>query len=401
MTAKNKLQACLLILAAAVLLLNGCASAPKRVPLPEKFSGAAGLPGYPANIHFWADVPTPHMTSWRTSSQAEIERDFSGIIDKPHAYLAISGGGENGAFGVGILTGWTATGTRPEFTLVTGISTGALIAPFAFLGPDYDDRLVEAYMTLSGAELVKPRSIFAALTTDAFADAGLKPHIARFIDQKVVDAIADAHNKGRRLYIGTANLDALRPVMWNIGAIAASGNPEAVSLIRTIMLASASLPGIFPPQYIQVTIDGKAYDEIHVDGGTCSQVFLYPLGMDLKLIGKRLRVKGKPRAYVIRNAKLAADWKPVDPPQTLSIAARATTSLIRTQGIGDLYRIFLETQRDGIDFFWTHMPDDVELESSESFTSDYMDKLIKIGQRLMTSGQAWETAPPGYAPLMD
>lgn len=391
---------CLIPLVLAVFFFHGCASPPKRMPLPEKLSVTAVVDGYPSWIRFWGDEPPPYVGRWYTASQDTLDQEFAGIIGTAHTYLAISGGGENGAFGVGILTGWTETGTRPEFTMVTGISTGALIAPFAFLGSEYDNRLVQAYTTMTGKRLIKSRGIIAALTSDAFADSdGLKKHIAKFVDQRIVDAIAAEHKRGRRLFIGTANLDAMRPVMWNIGGIAASGNPGALEMIRTIMLASASLPGIFPPQYINVVAGGLTYDELHVDGGTCSQVFLYPMGVDWQTISKRLRVRGRPRAYIIRNAKLAAGWQSVDPPKSLAIAARATTSLIRTQGIGDLYRIFLETQRDGIDFAWTHIPADFDLGTSSEFTPEYMKKLMTHGKSLITSGNPWKTVPPGYTSL--
>jgi len=388
----------LVTLVLAGVVLQGCGSTPKRMPLPESLSASAVVPGYPENSRFWGDAPPPYMVEWFNASQADLEKHFSGIMNKPHTYLAISGGGENGAFGVGILTGWTETGTRPEFTMVTGISTGALIAPFAFLGSDYDDRLIEAYTTMTTETLIKSRGIIATITSDAFSGSdGLKAHIAKFVDQTIVDAIAAEHKRGRRLFIGTANLDALRPVLWNIGEVAASGNPGALEMIRTIMLASSSLPGIFPPQYIRVEADGKTYDELHADGGTCSQVFLYPVGTNVPVITRKLRVKGKPRAYIIRNAKLAAEWKAIDPPRSYAIAARATTSLIRTQGIGDMYRIFLQTQRDGVEFFWTHIPADVPLRSSSSFTPEFMGAMMQYGKDLMVSGKAWEQTPPGYA----
>ena len=210
------------------------------------------------------------------------------IVGREQVYLAVSGGGANGAYGVGILLGWTAAGTRPEFALVTGISTGALIAPFAFLGPEYDARLKEAYTSMTTKDIAKPRSALGTLNSDAATDtAPLKAHIARYVDQEVIDAIAREFRRGRRLFIGTTNLDAIRPVFWNIGYIAVSGRPDAGDLIRTILLASASIPAVFPPQYIPVEAGGKRYDEIHVDGGAVAQAFLYPLGVDWRIILKK------------------------------------------------------------------------------------------------------------------
>ena len=387
----------LLITFILMTIMQGCASAPKRNPLPQNLSAEAQIPGYSKNIRFWGDGPPPYMEKWYTASQAEIVHFFPDIVGREQVYLAISGGGENGAYGVGILSGWTAAGTRPEFALVTGISTGALIAPFAFLGPEYDAELKEAYTTLSDKGIFKKRGGLATLRMDAATDnAPLRAHIAKYIDQKKIEAIAAEHRKGRRLFIGTTNLDAIRPVLWNIGSIAATGRPDAVELIRTILLASASIPAIFPPQYIPVEADGQRYDEIHVDGGAVAQAFLYPMGVDWRIIMKRLKVKGKPRGYIIRNSRLAPDWVSVDPNKTLRIAGRAADSMIRSQGIGDLYRIYLASLRDGLEYYWTAIPDDFDMKSKGMFDQEYMQKLLEVGYRRAKSGKPWKATPPGY-----
>jgi len=378
-------------------IMQGCASAPKRNPLPENLSNEALIPGYSANIRFWGDGPPPYMEKWYTASQAKVEHMFPDIVGHEQVYMAVSGGGENGAYGVGILMGWTAAGTRPEFAMVTGISTGALIAPFAFLGPDYDARLKEAYTGMTVKDIIKKRGVLATLRMDAATDTTpLKNHIAQYVDQGVIDAIAGEYRRGRRLFIGTTNLDAIRPVLWNIGMIAASGRPDAADLIRTILLASASIPGAFPPQYIPVEANGVRYDEIHVDGGTVEQAFLYPLGVDWRIVEKRLKIKGRPRGYIIRNSRLRPDWVSVNPPEMLKIAGRAADSLIRTQGIGDLYRMYLAAERDGIDYYWTAIPDDFDEKSKDMFDPEYMQKLLKVGYDRAKSGKAWQTEPPKY-----
>jgi predicted acylesterase/phospholipase RssA len=178
----------------------------------------------------------------------------------PAEFLVISGGGEDGAFGAGVLVGWTAAGTRPVFKGVTGISTGALTAPFAFLGAAYDDKLKQVYTTLSGQDILQPRGYTAALFNDALADTTpLRKTIARFFDQAMLDAIAAEHAKGRVLLIGITNLDARRPVIWNITQIAASRHPKALDLVQGFRVASAAIPGAFPPVMIDVEIDGKPY----------------------------------------------------------------------------------------------------------------------------------------------
>ena len=380
-----------------MLMLSGCAMSPARNPLPENLSGQARIPGYPDGIRFWGDKPVAQVDKWLTATEAEVEHQFPDLFAQEQVYLAVSGGGPRGAYGVGILSGWTDTGTRPEFALVTGISTGALIAPFAFLGSDYDDTLEEAYTSLTTEDVAEMRSKLSVLYNDAMADsAPLRAHIAKYVTQDVVNAIAREHRRGRRLFIATTNLDALRPVIWNIGLIAGTDRPDAAELIRTIMLASASIPTAFPPQYIQVEAGGQRYDEIHVDGGMISQAFLYPVGMDWSVVLKKLKVKGKPRAYVIRNSRLRPDWVAMDPSRTLSIAGRSTESLIRTQGLGDLYRIHYEAKRDGLDYFWTAIPDDFDVVPKEPFDPAYMKKLIEIGRQRIMSETAWKSVPPDY-----
>jgi predicted acylesterase/phospholipase RssA len=180
------------------------------------------------------------------------------------------------------MNGWTAVGTRPTFKMVTGVSTGELIAPFAFLGSDYDAQLREVYTTMTPDKVFRMRGLTAALFDDAMADTGpLAEIIAKYADQKMFDAIAAEYKKGRLLMIGTTDLDAQRPVIWNIGAIAASGHPGALDLFRKILRASAAIPGAFQPVLIDVELDGKKYQELHVDGGAIAQLFLYPPSIDM------------------------------------------------------------------------------------------------------------------------
>ena len=169
----------------------------------------------------------------------------------PAVFLAISGGGDNGAFGAGLLNGWTAAGNRPTFKLVTGVSTGALTAPFAMAGPAYDATLKEVYTTISAKNILEPRSLLAALTSDAMADNHpLWQLIAKYADQALLDVIAAEYAKGRLLLVGTTDLDARRGIIWNLTKIAASRDPKALDMFRTLMIASAAIPGAFPPTMI-------------------------------------------------------------------------------------------------------------------------------------------------------
>ncbi|RYD88004.1 MAG: patatin family protein, partial [Sphingomonadales bacterium] len=313
----------------------------------------------------------------------------------PVSYLAISGGGDNGAFGAGVLTGWTATGTRPEFKLVTGVSTGALIAPFAFLGASYDKQLEEVYTTISGKDIFKMRGMIKGFFSDAMADSTpLYELVTRKVDQAMLDAIAAEYAKGRLLLVGTANMDSLEPVIWNMTAIAASKDPRAPELFRRVMVASASIPGAFPPMMLDVTVDGVRYQEMHGDGGTIAQVFLYPPSLRLKDVGGPSQGR-KRTLYLIRNARLDPDWASVNR-RTLPVAARAISSLTQMQGIGDLYRIYTTTQRDGVDYNLAFIPPTFNEPHLEEFDTNFMQKLYAFGHKMAVDGFPWQKFPPGY-----
>ncbi|NIO07245.1 MAG: patatin, partial [Deltaproteobacteria bacterium] len=225
------------------------------------------------------------MEGFFSMSEEEIKATYPGIYGRPHNYLAISGGGANGAFAAGFLAGWTATGTRPEFTAVTGVSTGALISPFAFLGSKHDDTLKEIYTGVSTKDILNKRSLLVGLTSDAMADTvPLLRLIQKYVTSEIREALAAEFRRGRILTVGTTNLDAGRPVIWNITRIAGSAHPKALELIHKILLASASIPVAFPPVFIEVEANGQRYDEIHVDGGGASQIYLYPLGLDWRRV---------------------------------------------------------------------------------------------------------------------
>jgi predicted acylesterase/phospholipase RssA len=385
----------LFIILALAFFLHGCGTIPIRKPLPEEFGDTAKIPGI-ERARWWGDEAPALFKVIMGQPREKLRQEFPGIIGKEHRYLALSGGGPQGAFGAGLLVGWSAAGTRPEFTMVTGISTGALMAPFAFLGEDYDAQLKEMYTTYSTRDLIIKRTILNALTgSSAVNTAPMQKMLAKYIDQEVLAAIAAEYKKGRRLFIATTNLDAKRSVIWNVGGIAASGVPDALELVHKVMLASASIPAVFPPVFFDVEADGQRFDEIHVDGGTASQVFLYPAEMDWSFVIEQLDVKGEPAVYIVRNARLKPDWETVKP-KILPIAGISINSLIRTQGIGDMYRIYLDCQRDGIDFNLAYIPGDFDLKPNEEFDPVYMGKLFDLGYGMAVEGYPWDKAPPGF-----
>ena len=387
--------------AAALLVVlcvvGGCAGAPARSPLPFELIAKAGIPGIPDARFFGDTSPEPLLRLLETASDAELARSFEGIYGKPHNYLAISGGGANGAYGAGLLAGWTAAGTRPEFSMVTGISTGALTAPFAFLGADYDDELKTLNTTMSTKDVVEKKNFIAGIFSDSMADTKpLRALIERYISTEVIAAIAAEHRRGRRLWIGTANLDVGRPMIWNLGAIAASDYPEKARLIHDVLQASAAIPVAFPPVLISVEAEGRIYDEMHVDGGTSQQVFVYPAEMDWPRILSRLKAVGRPNVYVIRNAFLDADFNGVQR-KVMPIASRSISSLIRTQGMGDLYLIYALCVRDGNDFKLAYIPSTFDEQAAEDFDPVYMGKLYELGYEAAKNGYDWRTAPPGFS----
>lgn len=381
-TARNTL------LAICLVLIGGCSSI-LRNPVPEELHLQVSILGR-QDLRVWGDQQEGH-SAFDPFKPDTLEEHFEGIMHTEHHYLAISGGGADGAYGAGLLVGWSKKGTRPEFTMVTGVSTGALTAPFAFLGATYDQQLKALYTTLDSSSIFSRRNIFTVIRGDSLADsAPLARMLEKHITDKLIAAIAREYRRGRSLRIGTTNLDAGRSVVWNIGRIAASGHPDAPDLIRQILLASASIPGLFPPAYIRVQgPDGRTYQEMHVDGGTSSQMFLYPPSVDWAELLKLLDVRGTPTAYLIRNSRLQSDYQPVRA-RVPNIAARAIESLIRTQGIGDAYRIAAISNRDGVGVKMTWIPmTAVRNPGDEEFDPKYMSALFDYGFQRALSGSAW------------
>jgi predicted acylesterase/phospholipase RssA len=368
----------------------------RACPVPPELTLQVGIKGIP-DARFWADEwPTFTLERIKTYTEDDLREHYPDIYGKAHHYLAISGGGAKGAFSAGLFSGWTASGTRPEFSMVTGISTGALTAPFAFLGPDYDDVLKKVYTTTSTKDILKKRKIFFAFFGDSMSDTTpLKELIAKYITADVISAIVTEHKRGRRLYIGTVNLNAGRSVIWNIGAIALSNYPHKLELIHNILQASSAIPIAFPPVGISVENNGRQYEELHVDGGTGSQVFIYPACVDFKLIKKKLRVQGTPKVYVIRNSFLKPGNQGIKR-SILPIAYRSIESLIRTQGIGDLYQIHALCERDDNEFNLAYIPAEFNEVPSEMFDPAYMGKLYKLGYRMASKGYPWAKAPPDF-----
>ncbi|MFT5351444.1 MAG: hypothetical protein ACI9MF_002267 [Gammaproteobacteria bacterium] len=386
------------LLTLAYLLIAGCSTDSQliRNPAPESEDKRVAIAGIP-DARFWGDdVPIRVYERLLGRPREEVRADYPAMFDKPHNYLAISGGGADGAFGAGLLVGWTEAGDRPEFQIVTGVSTGALMAPWAFLGSRYDDTLEEIYTTISTKNILRSRWLISILFRESAVDS--KPMlkmIKRYVSDEVIRAIAEEHKKGRRLFIGTTSIDHMRSMIWDIGAIASSGRPEAKDLIHRIMLASASIPGAFPPVKIYVEADGVKYDELHVDGGTTNQVFVYPSTLNWGDYLKILEVPGKVNIYVIRNSQVQAR-RVIVKQSILPIAKQSISSLIRTQGIGDVNLIYMQSRRDNAEFRLAVIPTDFEEEAEEVFDKKYMNKLFDLGRGLSREGYPWLDKPTSW-----
>ena len=383
-----------------VLLLAGCSLT--RHPVPLEAQNDPSIPGF-ANIRFFPLTDAaPMRQSIRQAFLTETPENYQSLADgwRRYNYLAISGGGSDGAFGAGILNGWSANGNRPDFKVVTGVSTGALIAPFAFLGSAYDPQVKEAYTTVNPSRIYAVRELIAVLWDESVADnKPLKELVNKYITVELLDGIAAEHAKGRRLYIASSNMDREEPVIWDMGAIASSKDPARLDLFRSVLVASAAIPAIFPPALIKVNFDGKQYDELHCDGGVFFQSFFIGAIVDLPALVREAHPDYKGRVYqelyIIRNGSTTPARKQI-PRGVRSISERAIMTLLKVSGINDLYRLFLSTEHDDVDFYFVALPVDYVRSTDEEFNEAEMNRQYELGYRLGAAGVPWRRLPPGY-----
>lgn len=366
------------VFVALAITITGCGLPRNPVPIARISDGS--VEGFPGVRYF------------EVQYNPDVKIDSSDSADC--SFLALSGGGAKGAFGAGFLNGWTDSGTRPSFKIVTGISTGALIAPLAFLGSEYDDKLTESYTTIRTKDIFNVQGllgfgILPVLMGESYASTKpLQDMIADLINQEVLESIASEHAKGRRLYIGTTNLDAQRVVGWDMGAIASSGHSNSLKLFRKVMLASASIPGAFPPVYFDVEVDGKKYDEMHVDGGVIAGVFGYGFALfDEPQQG------GLCSFYVIKNGKLDVEADQVRR-RVFPISVRSFGTLMKAQSWNDMIRLYNVTQRDNVDFNYISIPNNYEAKGNEMFDPKEMKRLYDLGYGIATSDSPWQKEIP-------
>ncbi|MBP3954308.1 patatin-like phospholipase family protein [Gemmata sp. G18] len=381
---------------AAVIALVGCQS-PSGGPTPT----SAGIPP--------AELIDP--TGYGDSPSLPVDRDIFRVGERIRAAqrptklpgrktcLALSGGGAYGAYQAGLLVGWSEGGTRPAFDAVTGVSTGALVAVLAFLGPEFDGELRRVYTSLRTEDIYTRRRGVRSLWSDALADnAPLARQIDRVLTPEAVSRLAAEHQKGRRLYIGTTDLEGRRPVVWDLGAIAARGEPWCRDLIAKLLLASAAIPAFFPPVEVPVDVDGRRLVERHVDGGVTQNVFFRPPQVPPEL---RLRPPAEflygSDLYVIVAGKLFADAEVVRP-RVLKIAAGSVSTLIYAETRAELTKLYMTAMVAGMNYHLAALPADFPAPSSSTeFDPSEMTRMFKEGRRQVLAGTAWRPGPPGTA----
>ncbi len=397
------MSARLVMILVVLAILPGCTPLTRLDAVPPALTEKAVIPGIP-NARLWLDrdlKPFIEAVVQDTNREIEALRNAGKPTDRlPPAYvLAISGGGDAGAFAAGVLSGWTAHGDRPQFKVVTGTSVGALLAPFAFLGPEYDETVRSVGASLRPKAIFDRRSPLAGLASDGLASSKpLARIIAKYVTAETLAAIAREHARGRVLQVATTDLDAGRQVVWNLGAIASSDAPDALDLFRKVLIASASIPGAISPVMLDVEVDGRRFQEMHADGGVMSQVFLYPSQLRQELTQITGKTLGRElHTYVIRNGRLEPDWNNTRR-RTLAIGIRAISSLVQVQGINDVQLLYQTARQDGADFNLAYIGADFYFPHTEEFDPIYMKKLFEYGQALGVSGRAWNTAPPGERP---
>jgi hypothetical protein len=364
------------LFAGLVLLLAGCGSI-SRPP-----DGVLRL----VDVQL-VSAPDPRI---RASDTVRLEALASDLVaqldaDDPTAILALSGGGANGAYGAGLLTGWTETGDRPVFGVVTGVSTGALAAPFAFLGPQWDAELEDAYTSGETRGLLSWRSFAALFAPSVFSPTDLRALVEHHITPRLLEAVAVEHARGRRLLVATTDLDSEETVIWDMGLVARQGGPQGLYLFREILIASASIPGVFPPVLIAgVDPEGRVVQTMHVDGGVNTPFLGVPEGL-INWTPDRAGTRGP--FYILVNGQVGRT-RIVTPGRLRDILGRSYDSMSKTALRRQLVATADFAERSGMPLFIAAIPPEVEA-SSLDFDPESMRSLFELGRSAAVRDAAW------------
>lgn len=370
------------VLAISVVALAGCATAP-RLDTPPVSPRGANPVGFAASVRMETTDADFHK-----ENAPKALRALAYSADRSVDMLALSGGGAGGAYGAGVLVGLTNAGTRPRFEIVTGVSTGALIAPFAFLGPDWDGKLTEAYRGDATDNLMQSRGLGALFDVGVFDGRPLRELVEHFVTDELVFAVAREAANGRVLLVATTNLDREETVIWDMGAIAQRGGPAARDLFRNVLIASASVPGVFPPVMINVEKDGKTYQEMHVDGGASTPFFIAPEAV-IHMDNASLNLRGG-NVYVVINGQAASAPRTTSN-NTIDIAARSFTAVLNQMTRAAIMQTDDFTEKNNLGFRFTGIPSDVQFGGSLAFDKANMMATFDYGMRCGTRGLVWVT----------
>jgi hypothetical protein len=372
-----------LTLLALVFMLGACASgARSSFDLQDRAGarpmGLISAPNHPIRVYLDAE---DRAAIFQQAFREGVPVGADGRLD----FIALSGGGSNGAFTAGLMKGWSETGARPDFEVVTGVSTGALAAPFVFLGPDYDDELAEAYTGGAAAGLLQSRGLGALIGSGIYKSAPLRSLVERFVTEDVLRAVAAEYVKGRVLLVATTDLDSQRGVSWDLGAIATQGTPQALELFRSVLVASASIPGAFPPVLIQSDNAGLRFEEMHVDGGVAAPFLAVPETLwSFEEPSDTLRGA---RFYVVVNGRTSPSFGITkDTPQ--GVLGRSIDILLRASLVTTLAGNHAFADRNDLFFRYAALPDDSEA-SALDFSLESMSAVYEIGRQGAISGAAW------------
>jgi hypothetical protein len=346
----------------------------ERTPYTEQDREAAVIPGLPG-VRFWAD-------SFGVFSEA--------LPRQKTPWLILSSGGSTGAYGAGVLYGLSQSGKRPEFSVVTGVSIGAVMAPYAFLGQRYDDQLRDSFLNLTSADVFED-----AVRPDSLVDTWpLKEQLAKRVTPQLLADIAAEHAKGRRLFVVTADLDSERPVVWNMGAIAAHGGEAALNLFRQVLLAASAIPGVFPPVYIDVEANGRKFQEMHADGGVFGPIFVAPSSWLIEPSSEPLPVS---QFYVIIHSKLVPEFD-VTGTEKIFILGRTISAAVKAGAQAEIALLSAAAKRDGIELNVAYVDGAFRQPAQTAFDQKQMTELFNLGVEQAKNGTAFRTqtaAPAG------
>ncbi len=373
-----------------------------RHAVPEDLVGTAVVVGMP-DIRYYTGKPISPLMRQSLVDSFKDEDKSGYMVDgiKTYPALIIGGGVSNSAYGIGLLKGWSKEGSRPVFKIVTGYSSGSILATAAFSGEDYEDRLTELFTSISTKDIVKDKGSLAILFGDSVhSSAPLAKKIDDIVDEALMTRIAEEHKKGRRLYVGTTDFDAQGFVVWDMGALASRGGLDSVKMFRKIILASCSFPAMLPPVYFQVEAGGRRYDEMHVDGGVIGGVFY--IHQLMEEAGFAARSSGiapggfRTRLYVLNLCYMSPHSKQVED-NMVAITSRLIESNGVSKMIGDTYRIYAFAKEKGWDYNLAYIPEDFKPYQKEMFDRQEMQRLFKRGYEDALKGYQWHKAPPGLA----